>query len=280
MGLVRNKNTDNPSVHKKGAFCHVLDRIPSGKTLTETVEHIGDRVQNNYPVSRQALNNCNGDWYEWLLAIKAWNKRIQENDHDFYAALLLPKKNSYEVYNLYVDRIREYVPDLKQKVRRSTDVELISSNPDFAIIDTSRFADSDLPDWFFEPIDPITQKKIDRLKDAYKLFDGKCELDDLRGYIGAKKSTRPDRRLQFSHEGSLMKAIYAHIRTREWIMDPQEISYYAVSGDLSGADRDALSTVATHSITTVDKLPEAAVDEAFIADTHQQVDDAFDVILS
>lgn len=279
MGLVNQDNGDI-SVDKKGAFCEVLSSgIPTGRSLLDNVEHIGDVVQNNYnEVSQQALNNCYGDWYEWLLAIKAWNKRATSDD-DIYAALQLPNKSSYEVSDLYVNRLSSLVPDLRQKARRAADVELITSNPDFAIIDVSSF--NNLPDWFNDPIQQIEEEDIENIKTAYELFDGECELDDLRGYIGAKKSTRPDRILQFSHEGSLMKAIYTHLQTREWIMDPQGIKYYAVvGGNLTAKKRETLSTVATHSITTVDKLPEAAVDEAFVADTHQEVDHALNVMLT
>jgi hypothetical protein len=82
------------------------------------------------------------------------------------------------------------------------------------------------------------------------------------------------------HEGSLMKAIYTHIQTREWIIEPQGISYYAVSADLNSSDREALRTVATHSITTVDKVPEAAVDDAFILDDQEKVEEALSTMLS
>lgn len=278
MALVYENSRGTLSVDKKGAFCEVLDRVPAERSLSETVDHIGDIVQDQHPsVSQNALNNCNGDWYEWLIAIKAWNMRV-ESGENLFGAFLLPKKDSYDVANLYEPDISQLVSDLREKVRESTDVELITSNPDFVIIDVSRF--TDLPDWFDEPIDDIDEKTVSRLEEAYRLFDDRCELDDVRGYIGAKRSMRPDRRLQMPHEGSLMKAIYTHIQTREWIIEPQGISYYAVSADLNSSDREALRTVATHSITTVDKVPEAAVDDAFILDDQEKAEEALSTMLS
>lgn len=278
MELVYENSRGGLSVDKKGAFCNVLDGVPEDRSLSEIVDHIGDTVQSEYPsVSQNALNNCNGDWYEWLIAIRAWNLRV-ESDEDLFAALLMPKKSSYDVADLYTSKISQLVSDLRRKVRESTDVELITSNPDFVLIDTSRF--SDLPDWFDQKIDSVEEDKMDRLETAYELFDGGCELDDVRGYVGAKRSMRPDRRLQMPHEGSLMKAIYTHIQTREWIIEPQGINYYAVSSDLNSSDREALRTVATHSITTVDKVPEAAVDDAFVVDGPGETEEALSTMLS
>jgi len=53
-----------------------------------------------------------------------------------------------------------------------------------------------------------------------------------------------------------MKAIYTHLQTREWIINLKGLKYYAFSTKIS--DKNALKTVATHSITTVSSLPQAA----------------------
>lgn len=277
MALVYENNRGSYSVDKVGAFSQVLHNgIPRDMSFNDIVAHIGDEVKAEYDVTQGALNNCNGDWYEWLIAIKAWNKRVQ-SDKEQLAALLLPKVSSYNVADLYVDEISDLIADLISKVSNSTDVELITSNPDFVLIDPSHI---DLPHWFHEPIDLITEDVVGRLESAYKCFHDQCELNHLRGYISVKKSMRPDRRLQIPHEGSLMKAIYTHIQTREWIMEPQGIRYYAASADLTGADRAALKTVATHSITTVHKLPQAAVDDAFIINEPDEVDAALEAMLA
>ena len=60
-----------------------------------------------------------------------------------------------------------------------------------------------------------------------------------------------------------MKAIYAHLQTRDWIINPRGLRYYAVASALNLQDIKALRTVATHSITTVNEIPKAAVDDVF-----------------
>ena len=120
---------------------------------------------------------------------------------------------------------------------------------------------------------------MDRIDENYRLFEDQCELDDIKGYISVKFSLRSDRRLQMAHEGSLMKAFYTHIQTREWIINPQGIKYFAISTEIGPAGRDALKTVATHSITTVHSIPQAAVDEVFEVNTLKEANIAFRQIL-
>ena len=60
-----------------------------------------------------------------------------------------------------------------------------------------------------------------------------------------------------------MKAIYVHLQTRDWVIDPQGLLYFAASTEISEPDRKGLRTVATHSITNVQSKPEAAVDEVY-----------------
>jgi Cfr10I/Bse634I restriction endonuclease len=72
-----------------------------------------------------------------------------------------------------------------------------------------------------------------------------------------------------------MKATYIHLQTREWIINPRGLKYYAAASVVGDADRDALKTVATHSITNVQSLPQAAVDEVFEINTVEQAHIAF-----
>jgi hypothetical protein len=76
-----------------------------------------------------------------------------------------------------------------------------------------------------------------------------------------------------------MKAIYTHLQTREWIINPKGLKYYAISTNVGDPDRAALRTVATHSITTVHSIPQAAVDEVFEINSLQQAQRAFADIL-
>ena len=77
-----------------------------------------------------------------------------------------------------------------------------------------------------------------------------------------------------------MKALYAHLQTREWITAPKGLKYFAIATKVTNPDRNSLKTVATHSLTTVFSLPQAAVDEVFEVNTLQQANHAFSAILS
>ena len=63
-------------------------------------------------ISREALSNVHGDWYEWLLAISAWN--YSASDPDANLALLLPNVTQFDVSKLYVARLNELINDQKK----------------------------------------------------------------------------------------------------------------------------------------------------------------------
>jgi hypothetical protein len=113
----------------------------------------------------------------------------------------------------------------------------------------------------------------------YSNFIGEVSLSELVGYISVKMSLRPDRRLQISHEGSLVKAIHAHIVTRKWLLEATPLTYYAITPNPTDADKRALKTVATHSLITVTQKPQAAVDEVNNIDTYEQAFSFFSRIL-
>lgn len=216
-----------------------------------------------------ALNNAHGDWYEWLLAMSAWNVHTLKGTP--YLAVLLPNIRSFDVAQLYEPEIYDLIVDLRTKVKERTSVSLISSNPDFVLIDVTK-TDVKLPT---DTKLSLTANSIRFLEELFTAFKGKCSFEALVGYASVKTSLRPDRRLQIPHEGSLMKAIYTHIQTRKWILNPPGLKYYAIAQHLKDADINALKTVATHSITTVQSLPQAAVDAAWQVDTLAEAEAVF-----
>ena len=126
----------------------------------------------------------------------------------------------------------------------------------------------------------VTEEAILKLDMAYLQYLHSCDFDAIQGYLAAKLSFRPDRRHQIPHEGSLVKALYVHLQTRQWITEPRGIKYYAMAAFVSQSDKNALRTVATHSITTVSSKPQSAVDEVFEISTWQKAEEAFLVILT
>ncbi|WP_417842118.1 Cfr10I/Bse634I family restriction endonuclease [Terasakiella sp.] len=276
--IVTHDAKGKPAIKKKEAFAKYapefsFDLTCSFEALLDTID---GNIKANHPgIAQGAFNNCHGDWYEWLLAIAAWNRRIETGSK--LAVYLLPNVKRFQVSDLYIPKISQYITDLKAKTVETAGVELITSNPDFVIIDTT---DIDLPDYFAEPIQQVSIETLDMLEQAYEHYIGKCSFSGLYGYISVKNSLRPDRRLQIAHEGSLMKALYVHIQTREWIIAPNGLKYYAISQKATSADLRALKTVATHSITSVESIPQSAVDEAYQVSTIAEAVTAFNEILN
>ncbi len=278
MDFIRILNDGRSQVIKDVAFCTLLkNKFPGkGESLKGVIDGIGVDVQKTAPsVTKDALNNARGDWYEWLLAFSAWNYFAENKKANL--ALLTPNISQFDVGQLYEDKLYNLIEDLRSKVLKSSAVQLISSNPDFVIIDR-KLANKLFPK--IEKISKIDPAAILKIETAYKKFIGKCSFEDIAGYVSVKLSFRPDRRLQIPHEGSLMKAIYTHLQTREWIISPKGLKYYAIATVVGDSDRAALKTVATHSITTVHSVPQAAVDEVFEVNSLQQAQDAFGKILN
>lgn len=275
-------NSGGISVKSNSAFCAVVSDVDfiSNFDFSDILDSIDAEVKLEHnAVTQNALNNCHGDWYEWIISFISWNYRVDSNKK--LVLVKLPNVSSFEVSKLYTKRLHDLIIDLKSKVRLTANVELISSNPDFVIIDTTRF---DINMAVFSKINKkilsVTESDIEIIESLYQDFIGQCSIDDIVGYLSIKTSLRPDRRLQLSHEGSLMKAIYVHLQTRDWIIDPVGIKYYAASTKISDADIQGLSTVATHSITNVQSKPQAAVDRIFEINNKSNAEYALNIILS
>lgn len=267
-----------PQIKRPDTFCSILGgALPDdSSTFHGMLDHIDEVVRREHPqVKTGALSNCHGDWYEWLLSMLATNFVIQ-NEVPFLL-LQLPNISQFDVAKLYEPKLYEYIKDLRLKVAENSDVSLITSNPDFVIINTTNL---DLTEFGLSPINNFNPDLIKQLEDRYKFFIEKCSFDDIVGYLSVKTSLRPDRRLQISHEGSLMKALYVHLQTRDWILEPKGLKYFAASTKVSDADRKGLKTVATHSITNVQNEPEAAVDEVFEVDCNAGANNMFEHLFS
>lgn len=267
-----------PQVLKREAFVEIRrGRIPEDyERYSDILKELDHAIRAVEPkVTSGALNNAHGDWYEWMLTIASWN--VAAINPNLNVAIPLPNKKTLQLSDLYVEDLSKKIDDLRQKVEKSTTVQLISSNPDFIIIRRK------LAQNLFGTIKPYTKVSVGDLEELNKLWlglVGKCVFEDIVGYLSVKSSLRPDRRLQISHEGSLMKALYVHLQTREWIIDPPGLRYYAMATKVGEPDRDSLKTVATHSITTVASIPEPAVDEVYEVDTLDAALKAFNEILA
>lgn len=276
MNFIKDKGGKS-QVAKDEALCTLLNgQIPNAsEEFSQIFSFLDDRIrQIDNKITREALSNVHGDWYEWLLAISAWNHFCHSKTSDL--AILLPNISQFNVISLYESHLHNLIEDLKIKVFEVSEVNLITSNPDFVILN------GDLGRKILKethPIIELTPQNLKYLENIYNNFVGLCNFTQIVGYVSVKNSLRPDRRLQIAHEGSLMKALYAHLQTREWITDPPGLKYYAIASVVKSPDREALKTVATHSLTTVFSAPQAAVDDVFEVNTLQQADQAFSEIL-
>ena len=280
MTYIRTLKDGKSQVIKDVAFCSLLkEKLPEPQQLLDKLINDFDKeiYKRDSTVSKDALNNVHGDWYEWFLAIAAWNYFAENKKANL--ALLTPNIAQFDVASLYNEKLFSFViTQVKDEdYADASSVQLISSNPDFVIIDRN-LVNQFIPK--FDKITKINKEAIVKIENAYKTFELKCGFDDIYGYISVKTSFRPDRRLQIPHEGSLMKAIYTHLQTREWIINPKGIKYFAIATKVGNPDRAALKTVATHSITTVHSVPQAAVDEVFEVNSLEQAQLAFQQILS
>jgi len=278
MSFIRTLKDGKSQVIKDVAFCTFLNgQLPdSEKPIDELISGFDALIKKeDITVSREALSNAHGDWYEWILAIAAWNYCVDNKAANL--AILTPNISQFDISKLYNLRLFDLIKDLREKVLLSSSVQLISSNPDFVVIER-KLVDEILPK--LEKIETIDSSSLFRIQNIYKEFEYKCNFDDIYGYIAVKTSFRPDRRLQISHEGSLMKAMYTHLQTREWIINPKGLMYFAIATKVGNSDRAALKTVATHSITTVHSTPQAAVDGVFEVNSLQEAQIVFEQILN
>lgn len=258
--LVKKDRTGKAVVDTKVAFVESLNgMIPSGewdyKVHLDYIQSLVLKADSR--VTSASISNCRGTWFEWMIAIDIYNHWCT-NTHNLLM-LPLPNISRFDSATLYKNDVSTYIFDLRKKLKVSLDIELITSNPDFVIIDSSNF-NNIIPRLPFTKIDENAIEFIDTL---FMKLIGTCNFTDIIGYMATKTSLRPDRRLQIVHEGSLTKALYVHLQTRLWIEKPRKIKYFGASLELNDKDKRALKTVATHSITTVLSEPERAVDDCF-----------------
>lgn len=271
-------NNGKAQIDRKKAFIELLSgEFPESEiSISDLFKRFDAVIQGeDSSVTRNALNNVHGDWYEWLIA--ASGRNFAHENHTSNVLFLLPNISSFDVAELYVPEFRDLVFDLRKKVKEASSVELITSNPDMVII--KREVVNAIVNRI-NPISSFTEDSLENLISSYKELIGRCSFDDIVGYISVKLSFRPDRRLQLSHEGSLMKALYMHMQTRKWILNPPGLKYYAVSTKATSADLKGLKTVATHSIINVQSLPQAAVDDVFIVNSLNEAQACFSQTLS
>lgn len=206
-------------------------------------------------LSTNATANTRGRWYEWLIALgfRAWKKTTGSSIN----LVKLPNRSAIHAYdNLLQPIYAEKVASLRDRLTRSN-MSLVTSNPDFLVV-----ADITKEDNTASPSTsaPISASMIEEIDAEYQRYIGRCRPDQIIGYLAAKTSTRPDRRLQMVHEASIYKAV---ARYAAFSQDLQEhkLCFWAFAKTLNSSDVNALQSVAVHTL-GYDK-PEKAIDQIF-----------------
>lgn len=209
-----------------------------------------------------AFNNCRGRWYEWLFMVYMWNYFV--NVGSTIRPLPLPNSNHFPFTRLYNDELYGYLEDLEQKLLTNHKVRLVTSSPDYVLIDIAEttLTDPSLNSQF--DLNNFDDKTKSYLDEIYKSFIGLCSLNTIRGFISIKTSVRSDRRFQWLHEGNMAKSLYQHLRTRKWDIEAKGLKFYGFTSEMRPADENALMTATTHTIASIGLKPERSVDKPYL----------------
>jgi len=224
-------------------------------------------------VNANAFNNARGSWFELLVAITLWNIRIERPEFQSNVLVKLPSVGSLKFIDLFEPRARTMLNELETSLSLKG-VNLVTSNPD--ILCVRNLQDVDPRKEFQTKFLNASQDCISIVTNAYTKIVSKCNHDSIRFGLALKSSTRPDRRLQIPHEGSILKAINAHLQTRFWDASHNIYYYAATASPIKQADIEAFKTAATHSITDVNVKPMPAVDKSFYLATLSDVKSMFE----
>lgn len=260
------------SIKSLETFCEALNHFPlnGAQQFDPIFAKCESLVKSENPdVKSGAFGNVRGRWYEWLIALAADDFFTKHSPA--YRLVPLPNISSFDCAQLYVPEVSTIISDLRTKVSAAGDVALVTSNPDFVIVKRDKA---------LRTITGNAKLRVEQIDKLYRDLKHTCELDDIIGYGAAKLSLRSDRRYQIPHEGSLFKALYRHIQTREWLIGANGIEYYAMAGKFGNKDLEALKTVATHSIVDVGTQPQKAVDDTFVIKSEGSLQTALSQILN
>lgn len=232
-------------------------KLPSAP-YADTLQDLSRLARQRFKPSEQALGNARGRWYEQLVLGNLWNMR-QASRTAWWIPVRVGSVTEYSLTDLFDVRTRALLQELKTSLN-SAGVRLITSNPDILFVRSDR-----LREVAPELCRRVTATELARdfpfrVRNA---LAGQLRWTDLLGGASVKVTLRPDRRLQAPHEGSVLKALMVHLRTRYWQRPRQRFRYFCLCTAFNAADEEALRTAATHSIVSVESTAERAVDGLF-----------------
>ena len=274
------KKAEKTDLHRENCFIAAFSGgLPAENILIEDIMKAMERAINQactklgLPlVNANAFNNARGSWFELLVAIKLWNLRIDRPETHSSVLVKLPNVKVLKFIDLFEPKAHLMLDELETSLSLRG-VNLVTSNPD--ILCVKDLQDTDPTSEFKTRFINADQDCIATVTNAYTKIIGKCKYNSIRFGLALKSSTRPDRRLQIPHEGSILKAINAHLQTRFWDASHSTYYYAATASPISNADEEAFKSAATHSITDVNINPMPAVDSSFHLATLSDVESMF-----
>jgi len=244
---------------------------------------IGARVQHasgqlygeRRPPTEQALKNLHGAWFEAIVALVAWNDIVEHNEQSSikYGIVKLPPAaatpGGFRFWHLFDNDARSKLEQGLFRSLANADMELNMPNPDLVCVEVRG---GDVAS-FSEGLADVDVQALRGLDEKYQQILGKCRYNDIKFGISVKTKLAPDRRYLLAYEGSIFKAITAHLRTRYWNASLRTKYYALTYGQVTSQDRRALSTPTVQTILDVASPPELAVDEIVQCATVEEVRD-------
>lgn len=249
--------------------CIYGSSIPSGK-ISEILEAILNRINeaaDTWSIDRPSgggINNSRGVWFEYILAIIAWNVFASHAKTTTGCILKLPSASVLYFIDLFEPDARTALESGLFRTLQSENIIMTMSNPDF-------IATEDLEPGvlrhFKTPLSNLSLSSQEILSTAYKRIIEQIRYDGIKFGLSVKTSIRPDRRYQTIYEGNILKALIAHLQVRFWDISSKTGFYVVVEEKISNSDREVFSAPATHSIVDVHAKPVPAVDGLYLIKT-------------
>lgn len=210
-----------------------------------------DMLSNHYRThSSGSIANTKGRIYEWLFAVDCINHfKVTGNK---FLILKLPTVSSLNIYDLITPHETMPLDEMKRELQENYGLNLITSNPDFIILDTSKLNEIQINIDKINIINCLSPANLQEVDQHYRMFLQKVEIASIHGFISLKSSLRPDRRLQIVHEATITKAIFDIMNKNK------KINFISASLMHNEKDKSALNTVAIHSLNN--QTPEPAID--------------------
>ena len=271
-------NCSNPCVElKKGQSstiihgnrviaCAYFESLPQGdldtimQELQERVKAAHFKLGYTFSSSQNAFNNIRGAWTKHIFSFICWNMFCSNPIVGNSCFVPLPSISVLKFTDLFDTDASEALKSGLLRRLSQQGVELTMSNPDFICV--SDITPEDMTE-FKIPIKNLSIETQIKLSNAYTAIKTCCSYSSLKFGIALKTSLRSDRRYQIAYEGSILKALMAHLQVRYWDTDFQTYYYAVVANKVSDDDRAVLSAPATHSIVDVHTPPVKAIDDIF-----------------